>query len=241
MNWVKEGQFVYSILSPLIRQSFKRSCFTMRTRTKILITAAMLGVVGVLIAVATSALFSASTTPSGVNVAATGALSITGGDGVYFDNSAPGLVKLRPVADINQARADNSIIGGTTTVTNPSTTTTLTVRMIQQQVGGSGLAPGDGKVAGGTKDALFNYLKMCVSDNPATDCVDYGNNFDVAPVSTDLGAGDAVDSSTITTFTLLPGASKTLRVEVWMQDVANVTDNAYTNQKATAIFRFDAS
>jgi hypothetical protein len=209
----------------------------MRTRTKILITAAMLGVVGVLIAVATSALFSASTT-SGTNIAATGSLSITADKLVYFDNSAVGAVKLRPVASLIQARADNTIIGGDVTVTNTSATPT-SVSLREQQVGGTGLAPGMGLVAAGTKPAVFKKLQMCVSLSLATDCSQYSSAFDVAPPSTD-GTGDSVDSNVISTFVLAPGATQQLHIEVWMQDDAQ-TNNDYVNQTATALFRFDAS
>lgn len=207
----------------------------MRTRTKILATSAVVGVIGVLIAVGTSALFSSSVT-SDVNLASTGALSISADKTVYFDSATQ---KMKPIAGtIDDARTDNAVVSGDVTITNAlASTSNASLTLTQQQVGGTGLAPGTGLV--GANPALFSKAEICVSVSPLDDCAVYSGPFDMVPVST-AGTGDSVQSNAVALSSLAPGASATYTFEVWLPNDAQ-TDNTYQNQDATAIFRINAS
>lgn len=207
----------------------------MGTRTKVLITAAVVGAVGVLVAVGTSALFSASATSS-TNVASTGTLTTAGGTGVYFDSTAgDGLMK-PVVGGLAAARSGNVVVSGSTTVTNSgSLAGDYTLKQIN--VGGTGLGAGTGLV--GADPALFSLAQLCVSEAPLTDCGVYNGAFDMGAASTP-GTGDSVDSTPIALGTFASGDAKTYDFEVWLPNSA-VTDNDYQNQNATAEFQFDAS
>ena len=205
----------------------------MRTRTKILATSAIVGVIGVLIAVGTSALFSSSAT-SDVNIAATGALSISQDNSLYFDSATQ---KMKPIAGtIADARTAVATITGDVEITN-NTGLGVDLTLTQQQVGGTSLAPGTGLV--GANPALFSKAQVCISVAPANDCSVHSGPFDMLPVST-AGTGDSVQSNAVALAPLAGSASRTYNFEVWLPNDAQ-TDNSYQNQVATAIFRFNAS
>jgi predicted ribosomally synthesized peptide with SipW-like signal peptide len=231
----------------------------MRTRTKILATTAVLGVIGVLIAIGTSAFFSDSAT-SDVSVAATGTLDFTGGNNIYFTSP-----NLKPEIGLDEARTAGSAATGTITLENNGTGP-ITLRLVQTGVGGSILLGGatgqtgtglvnnaTGLGSPGTSPSLFKKLKVCISvvTSPPTpgDCAIYNKlDFDFAPASPD-GTGDIADSTSIALGSL-PASDGTAgsgpdrrqyTVEVFMPEEANVTDNDYQNQKAVATFRVDAS
>jgi hypothetical protein len=215
----------------------------MKTRTKLLLSVAVVGAIGVMLAIGTSAFFSSSVTSS-TNVAATGTMSMSGGNTVYFDSSA-GDGHMRPVAlgadnGLTNARTSSSRVQGTATVTN-SGTFGIDLALSQTRVGGTGFGGGTGLVTGGDP-ALFKLAQLCVTQTAPVagpDCGVYNGNFDMSPASPD-DTGDNVESSSATAGTVLPGASATYRFEVWLPNSAE-TDNDYQAQIATAEFRFNGS
>lgn len=209
----------------------------MNNRTKLLLSVGVVGAIGVLLAVGTSAFFSASAT-SGTNVAATGSMTMTGGDTVYFD-SGSGDGYMKPVTSLTLARSGSSIVTGSTTVNNTGDFG-IDFAISQTKVGGTGLGAGTGLV--GANPALFKLAQLCVTQTApvvGSDCGIYGGDLDMSPASPN-GTGDSVESSLFPASTVLPGASATYRFEVWLPNSA-VTDNTYQNQVATAEFRVSGS
>ena len=219
----------------------------MGTRTKVLLTAASLGVIGIIIAVATSALFSASVT-TGPNIAASGSLDISVNKTVIFDSTSVGSTDgwLKPFVvtgvPIVDARAANAVVAGDVTVSNSNAAAdaqSISVNLVQSQVGGTLYGGGSGTVGG--KPAIFKKAQLCISSLPlvGSGCDVYSSNFDLAPASPD-GTGDSIASTGISLGNIAVGASKALRFEIYLPNDAD-TDNAYQSQKATAEFKFDAS
>lgn len=209
----------------------------MNNRTKLLLTVGVVGAIGVLLAVGTSAFFSTSAT-SGTNVAATGTMTMSGGTGVYF-NSAAGDGYMKPVTSLANARTGNVRVQGTTTITNTGNLDTA-YTLTQTAVGGTSLGTGTGLVGG--NPALFKLAQLCVTQTApvaGADCGVYSGNFDVAAASPD-DTGDAVASTPISLGNFTPAQTATYRFEVWLPNSA-VTDNTYQDQRATAQFRFDGS
>lgn len=211
----------------------------MNTRTKLLLTVGVVGAIGVLLAVGTSAFFSSSAT-SGTNVAATGTMTVAGGNGVYFDSGA-GDGRMKPVTSLANARTGSVVVTGSTTITNSGNLATdFTLK--QTQVGGTGLGSGTGRVLG-TDPALFSKAQLCITKTApvaGADCGVYSGNFDMAPASGDPDAGDSVASNTVSLGNFAAGDTGTYQFEVWLPNDAD-TDNDYQNQVATAIFQFDGS
>lgn len=219
----------------------------MKNRTKLLLSVGVVGAIGVVLAVGTSAFFNSSAT-SGTNVAATGTLTIddgTPGADVYFDSS-DGLMKpidgSAPDGGLGVARAQNVLVNGSATVTNTGTLTAA-YSLSQTQVGGTLLAPGDGVVNPGARPALFKKARLCITRTApvvGSDCNIYNGAFDVGAAAPD-GTGDITTVDAIGALgTLAPGATATYQFEVWLPNDAD-TDNDYQDKKATAVFRFDAS
>lgn len=209
----------------------------MNTRTKLLLTAGVVGAIGVLLAVGTSAFFTSSAT-SGANVASTGTMTVSGGTGVYFDSAAgDGLMK--PATSLVNARSGGVTVEGTSTITNTGSLDTA-YTLSQTKVGGSGFGGGTGLV--GSDPALFKLAQLCVTKTApvaGADCGVYSGNFDLSPASPD-GTGDSVASTALALGTFAPSETATYKFEVWLPNSA-VTDNDYQAQKATAEFQFDGS
>lgn len=206
----------------------------MNTRNKVLLTAAVVGVIGVLIAVGTSALFSASTVSS-ENTAATGSLSATN-SGLYFDSGA-GDGMMKPIDSILNARLQNVTVSGTGTVTNNGA---LTGDFSIGQPSGATAVTGDlptpvnSPIAPfAARPGLHETLQLCISD------------IEVNPANRDCGIynGPFVMGATISPIAVLPpGSSRSLYFEVWMEeDPAVPTDNGYQNKNARAYFEFTAN
>lgn len=208
----------------------------MKNRMKLLLSVGVVGAIGVLLAVGTSAFFSTTTT-SGTNVAATGTMTMSGGTGVYFDSGA-GDGYMKPVTSLANARTGNVLVSGSTTITNTGNLTT-DYTLSQTSVGGTGLGTGTGLV--GANPALFKLAQLCITQTaPAgPDCGVYNGNFDMSPASPD-GTGDAVASTPLNIGSVAPSGSATYSFEVWLPNSA-VTDNSYQNQRATAAFSFSGS
>lgn len=186
----------------------------MRTRNKVLSSAAIVGVIGVLIAVATSAFFSDTTTNPG-NFAATGTLSMSNSkDGLaIFTSPADGLMK--PVADEATARAQGVMATGSVVITNTGTLPGV-YSLSQSNVAGT--------MAGPERDAFVN---LCLSVAPATDCGVYSGPFNIGAATIPLGTLAA------------GGGTATYNFEVWYQD-STVPQDAYQNTNVTADFQFEA-
>lgn len=239
----------------------------MKTRTKILITAAAVGVIGVLIAIGTSAFFS-DTETSDVNIAGTGQISISDNN-VYF---SPGAILLRPLTSLNAAHARNNTATGTAVITHTGTVGAVDIRIRQKAVGGTVLGSSGGVTdvanpSGAALDpALFNYLRLCIDDDGAydpvsnNDCDVYGglngmgggtgandNTFDMDPYAAgaelfDGQTGLAGESSWFPIATNVPNSgSATVYFTVWMEDDPAVTDNDYQLNQAAAVFEVEAN
>lgn len=194
----------------------------MNTRNRVLLTAAVVGVIGVLIAVGTSALFSTSTVANG-NVAATGTLAATDA-GVAFNSGTSN--KMKPIASLVLARTQNVVASGTATINNTGDLTGE-FSMAQSAVTGDLPTPLNGRPG---LDAVLNLCVSDVTSNPANnDCAVYSGDFNMGATIVALG-------------TIAPSASKSYRFEVWMEEAKNavITDNAYQNKQATADFTFSA-
>lgn len=159
----------------------------MRTRTKLLLTAGVLGVIGLLVVLATGAFFSATTEAQG-NIAATGTMSVdctnTSTPAVDETTNAtvcgdifatPGPTTMKPVAsglpslrdNLAAARLPSATIGGDLVINvNP----TLRIdRLVLSQTAVSGTDPdGAGPL---TTTSLAGLLNICVGDD-AVDAVD---------------------------------------------------------------------
>lgn len=219
----------------------------MNTRTKLLLTVGVVGAIGVLLAVGTSAFFSSSAT-SGTNVAATGSMTLTDGVGtqVYFD-SGSGDGYMKPVTSLANARTGSVVVSGSATITTGATDTlTQAVSLSQTKVGGTALGAGTGLV--GTDPALFKKAQLCVTQtantggapNIAGDCGVYSGPFDVGNNAPD-GTGDIATTDALSALGNFPAnSSATYTFEVWLPNDA-VTDNDYQDQIATAEFQFDGS
>lgn len=209
----------------------------MNTRTKLLLTAGVVGAFGVLLAVGTSALFSATAT-SGTNVASTGTMTVSGGTGVYFDSGA-GDGRMKPVASLAAGRTDGVVVEGSTTITNTGNLPTA-YTLKQTKVGGTSLGSGTGLV--GSDPALFKLAKLCITKTApvaGADCGVYSGDFDLDGDAPD-GTGDSVASTPISLGTFAGSDTATYSFEVWLPNSA-VTDNDYQGQTATAQFQFDGS
>ncbi len=217
----------------------------MNTRTKLLLTVGVVGAIGVLLAIGTSAFFTTSAT-SGTNVAASGTMSLTGGNGVYFDSTA-GDGYMKPVTSLANARTASTRVLGTTTIsTGAGDTLTQAINLSQTKVGGTLLGAGTGLV--GTDPALFKKAQLCVTQtasgggapNSPGDCAIYNGPFDVGNNAPD-GTGDVTTTDLIVALgNFPPSSTATYQFEVWLPNDA-VTDNDYQNQVATAEFQFDGS
>ncbi len=219
----------------------------MNTRTKLLLTVGVVGAIGVLLAIGTSAFFSSSAT-SGTNVAATGSLTLTDGPGtqVYFDSGA-GDGYMKPVTSLANARTGSVVVSGSATITTGATDTLpQDVTLSQTKVGGTLLGTGTGLV--GTDPALFKKAQLCITETATTggapsnpgDCGVYNGAFDVGSNAPD-GTGDITTTDLVMALGNFPASSSaTYSFEVWLPNDA-VTDNDYQSQIATAEFQFDGS
>lgn len=241
----------------------------MRTRTKLLLTAGVLGVIGLLVVMATGAFFSA-TTEAQTNVASTGTMSVDCTNastaavddfdestvcGDIFASAGPNTMK--PVAtglpslrdNLAAARLPSATVTGDLVVTVNPTLRVDRLVLSQNTVGGTD------PDAGGplTTTDLAGLLNICVGDDAvdAIDANDPDGVGDAAPAGDcdvymgpfDMGATNSVAFDVANPLTPTPiavGGTRTFEFEVWFPD--NGTDqNAFQSEDASANFRMTAS
>lgn len=243
----------------------------MRTRTKLLLTAGVLGVIGLLVVLATGAFFS-DTTESQNNIAATGTMAVEcEGSAQAVPGFAPvcgeifatpGPTTMKPVLaglpslrdNLAAARLPSATITGTMTV--QATGTIRVDKLVLDQTAVSGYDP-DGA---GPQQGLHSLLNICVGDDQV-DAIDANDPDPDGPGPLDSTnadpAGDCdvymgpfdMGATTATAFDvanpLTPAAIPTGGTRTFEFEVWFPDDgtdqNAYQNQSAQANFRMTAT